>query len=145
MGLLSNLMSKIFNHAPAPTVAAASTSTAPSGAGTQAAAAPASAAGAPAATAPSTPRTAVQVVDVAIVLDGLAAKNAEKLDWKRSIVDLMKLVGMDSSLGARKQLAKELNYTGDPSDSASMNLWLHKQVLVKLSENGGKVPPELLS
>jgi 3-oxoacyl-ACP reductase-like protein len=145
MGLLSNLMSKIFSHAPAPTVAAASTSTAPSGAGTQAAAAPASAAGAPAATAPSTPRTAVQVVDVAIVLDGLAAKNAEKLDWKRSIVDLMKLVGMDSSLGARKQLAKELNYTGDPSDSASMNVWLHKQVLVKLSENGGKVPPELLS
>jgi hypothetical protein len=83
-------------------------------------------------------------VDVAIILDGLSAKNAEKLDWKRSIVDLMKLVGMDSSFGARKQLAKELNYTGDPNDSAAMNVWLHKQVLIKLSENGGKVPEELL-
>ena len=85
-----------------------------------------------------------RVVDVAVILDGLAAKNPEKLDWKKSIVDLMKLVGMDSSLGARKQLAKELNYTGDPNDSASMNVWLHKEVLIKLSENGGKVPEELL-
>ena len=83
-------------------------------------------------------------MDVAAILDGLAAKNPEKLDWKRSIVDLMKLVGMDSSFGARKQLATELHYTGDPNDSAAMNVWLHKQVLVKLSENGGKVPAELL-
>ena len=138
MGLLSNLMSKIFSHAPAPTVAAASTSAAPPKAGAQPAAAPA-------AKTPSAPGTAVQVVDVAIILDGLSAKNAEKLDWKRSIVDLMKLVGMDSSFGARKQLAKELNYTGDPNDSAAMNVWLHKQVLIKLSENGGKVPAELLA
>ena len=145
MGLFNNLMSKIFGHAPASTVAAVGTSTAPSTAGTQAAAAPASAAGAPAATAPSTPRTAVQVVDVAVILDGLATKNAEKLDWKKSIVDLMKLVGMDSSFKARKQLAQELNYTGDPTDSASMNVWLHKEVLRKLAENGGKVPPELLT
>jgi 3-oxoacyl-ACP reductase-like protein len=145
MGLLSNLMSKIFSHAPAPTVAAASTSAAQPPAGTKAAATPASAAGAPGATAPSTPRTTVQVVDVAVILNGLAAKNAEKLDWKRSIVDLMKLVGMDSSLSARKQLATELHYTGDQNDSASMNMWLHKEVLKKLSENGGKVPPELLS
>jgi 3-oxoacyl-ACP reductase-like protein len=145
MGLFSNLMSKIFSHAPAPTVAAASTSAAQPAPGTQATAAPASAAGAPAAKAPSTPGTAVQVVDVAIILDGLAAKNAEKLDWKRSIVDLMKLVGMDSSLSARKQLATELHYTGDQNDSASMNIWLHKEVLRKLSENGGKVPPELLA
>jgi hypothetical protein len=145
MGLFSNLMSKIFSHAPAPTSAAASTSTAPSSAGTQAAAAPASATAAPATNTPSTLGTAVQVVDVAIVLDGLAAKNAEKLDWKRSIVDLMKLVGMDSSLSARKQLATELNYSGDMKDSASMNVWLHKEVLRKLSENGGKVPPELLA
>jgi hypothetical protein len=84
-------------------------------------------------------------VDVAVILDGLAAKNAEKLDWKRSIVDLMKLVGMDSSLAARKQLATELHYTGDQKDSASMNIWLHKEVLRKLAENGGKVPPELLA
>jgi len=146
MGLFNNLMSKIFGHAPAPTVAAVGTSAAPSSAGTQAAAAaPASAAGAPAATAPSTPRTAVQVVDVAVILDGLAAENAEKLDWKRSIVDLMKLVGMDSSLSARKQLATELHYSGNQNDSASMNIWLHKEVLRKLAENGGKVPPELLT
>jgi Domain of unknown function (DUF3597) len=83
-------------------------------------------------------------VDVVAILDGLAAKNTEKLDWKKSIVDLMKLVGMDSSFKARKQLAQELNYTGDPNDSASMNIRLHKQVLTKLSENGGKVPEDLL-
>jgi hypothetical protein len=145
MGLFSNLMSKIFSHAPAPTVAAVSTSATQPTPGTQAAAAPSSATAAPAAKTPSTPGAAVQVVDVAVILDGLAAKNAEKLDWKRSIVDLMKLVGMDSSFGARKQLATELKYTGDPNDSASMNIWLHKEVLRKLSENGGKVPPELLA
>ena len=74
----------------------------------------------------------------------MAAKNPEKLDWKRSIVDLMKLVGMDSSLASRKELASELGYTGDQSDSAQMNVWLHKQVFKKLAENGGKVPQELL-
>ena len=94
------------------------------------------------ATAPAAPP---KTVDVAAILDGMAAKNPEKLDWKRSIVDLMKLVGMDSSFGARKQLATELKYTGDPNDSASMNIWLHKEVLRKLAENGGKVPPELLA
>ena len=127
MGLFNNLMSKIFGHA-APTVASA--------AGTQTAG---TAASTPAAAAGSTP-----VVDVAAVLNELAAKNPEKLDWKRSIVDLMKLVGMDSSLAARKELAVDLHYTGDQSDSASMNIWLHKEVLKKLSENGGKVPQELL-
>lgn len=128
MGLFNNLMSKIFGHAaPAATTAAAGTaSSAPAGA-----AAPASA---PAPT-----------VDVGAILDGMAAKNPEKLDWKHSIVDLMKLVGMDSSFGARKQLAAELHYTGDPNDSAAMNIWLHKEVLKKLSENGGKVPADLLS
>jgi Domain of unknown function (DUF3597) len=85
------------------------------------------------------------VVDVAAVLNDLAKKNPEKLDWRKSIVDLMKLVGMDSSLTARRQLATELHFTGDMNDSASMNVWLHKQVLIKLAENGGKVPPELLS
>ena len=84
-------------------------------------------------------------MDIAAVMNGLAAKNPEKLDWKRSIVDLMKLVGMDSSLSARKELATELHYSGDMNDSASMNVWLHKEVLKKLSENGGKVPPELLT
>ena len=125
MGLFNNLMSKIFGHAES---AEAGIS------GTQAAG-----------TAASTPATPAPVVDVAAILNELAAKNSEKLDWKRSIVDLMKLVGMDSSLAARKELATDLHYTGDQNDSASMNIWLHKEVLKKLSENGGKVPQELLS
>jgi hypothetical protein len=161
MGLFNNLMSKIFGHAapaaaqgPQAAAAAASTASAtqatgaPAAAATgpQTAAAAASgtqAAGAPAAQPSAAP--APPVVDVAAVLNDMAKKNPEKLDWRKSIVDLMKLVGMDSSLGARKELATELHYTGDMNDSASMNVWLHKQVLVKLAENGGKVPPELLS
>lgn len=67
----------------------------------------------------------------------------QKLDWRHSIVDLMKLLNLDSSLSARKELAQELHYTGDTSDSASMNIWLHKQVMQKLAENGGKVPDSL--
>jgi hypothetical protein len=74
----------------------------------------------------------------------LAAKNPEKLDWRKSIVDLMKLVGMDSSLAVRKQLAAELHYSWDEKDSAAMNIWLHKEVIKKIAENGGKVPQELL-
>ena len=84
-------------------------------------------------------------VDIEASLNQLAANNPEKLDWKHSIVDLMKLVGMDSSLSARKELADDLNYTGDKSDSAKMNMWLHKEVMRRLAENGGRVPPELLS
>ena len=83
-------------------------------------------------------------VDVEAILNGMAATNKEKLDWRRSIVDLMKLVGMDSSLSARKELAKELGYSGDTNDSATMNMWLHKQVMRKLAENGGRVPKDLL-
>jgi hypothetical protein len=82
-------------------------------------------------------------VDVAGVLSKLAAEKQEKLDWRRSIVDLMKVLDLDSSLSARKELAKELHYAGDINDSASMNIWLHKQVMQKLAENGGKVPDEL--
>jgi hypothetical protein len=129
MGLFNNLMSKIFGYS-----SGASTSTASSAQSSG----PASAASVEGA------GTATQTVDVAAILDGLAAKNPEKLDWKHSIVDLMKLVGMDSSFTARKQLAAELHYTGDPNDSASMNIWLHKEVLKKLAENGGKIPQELL-
>jgi Domain of unknown function (DUF3597) len=73
----------------------------------------------------------------------LAAKNQQKLDWRHSIADMMKLLDLDSSLNARKELAAELHYTGDTSDSASMNIWLHKQVMQKLAENGGRVPDEL--
>ena len=84
-------------------------------------------------------------VDVAAVLNGMAASNKEKLDWKHSIVDLMKLVGMDSSISARKALATDLHYSGDMNDSATMNIWLHKEVMKKLAENGGKVPQDLLA
>ena len=82
-------------------------------------------------------------VDVAAILDGLAAANKQQLNWKTSIVDLMKLLDLDSSLSDRKSLAEELNYSGDMNDSASMNIWLHKQVMNKLAENGGKVPDDL--
>jgi hypothetical protein len=82
-------------------------------------------------------------VDVEAVLTKLGGQNKEKLDWRSSIVDLMKLLNLDSSLSARKELAKELNYTGDMNDSARMNVWLHKQVMIKLAENGGKVPDSL--
>ncbi len=151
MGLFNNLMSKIFGHAaPAAAKGTQTTAAAPTTSGTQAAGAtaqptvaPSPPAGAPMAQPVAAPPA--PVVDVAAVLNDMAKKNPEKLDWRKSIVDLMKLVGMDSSLGARKQLATELNYSGDMNDSASMNVWLHKQVLVKLAENGGKVPPELLS
>ena len=142
MGLFNSLMSKIFGHAAPATTASASQAAAvalAAGGTPQTPAAAGSSAPAPAA-APAAP-----VVDVAAVLNDLAKKNPEKLDWRKSIVDLMKLVGMDSSLTARKQLATELHFTGDMNDSASMNVWLHKQVLKKLAENGGKVPPELLS
>ncbi|MDJ0389870.1 DUF3597 domain-containing protein [Roseomonas sp. E05] len=84
-----------------------------------------------------------QPVDVEAVLTEMAEKNPQKLDWRHSIVDLMKLLGLDSSLENRKELAKELNYSGDTHDSAAMNIWLHKQVMQKLAENGGKVPEAL--
>ena len=84
-----------------------------------------------------------QTVDVAPILDKAVAAKKEKLEWRTSIVDLMKALDIDSSLAARKELAKELGYTGDTNDSASMNIWLHKQVMAKLAANGGKLPPEI--
>jgi Domain of unknown function (DUF3597) len=87
--------------------------------------------------------TPMSQVDVEAVLTDLAAKKGQKLDWRKSIIDLMKLLNLDSSLAARKELAQELNYTGDTSDSASMNVWLHKQVMAKLAASGGKVPDDL--
>ncbi len=84
------------------------------------------------------------VVDVEAVLEQLAAEHGEKLNWRTSIVDLMKLVGMESSLAERRDLADELGYTGDKHDTAPMNIWLHKQVLRKMAENGGVVPASLL-
>ena len=147
MGLFNTLMSKIFQHAstagaaPAASQPAAAPAPAPmpAGGGTTA---PASA-GVPAASAPN-PGASAAPVDVGAVLDALAQKNPEKLDWKHSIVDLMKLVGMDSSLSARKELAQDLHYTGDTSDSAAMNTWLHQEVLKQLAANGAKIPQDLL-
>ncbi|MET3666650.1 DUF3597 domain-containing protein [Caulobacter sp. 1776] len=130
MGIFSDIMGKIFGHKPK----AAPTTTAP-----QPAPAPT-----PATAAAVAPQPPPQTVDVTAVLDDLAADNPQKLDWRHSIVDLMKLVGMESSLAERKELADELGYTGDKGDSAAMNIWLHKQVITKLSENGGKVPADLM-
>jgi Domain of unknown function (DUF3597) len=86
---------------------------------------------------------AAATVDVAPILDGAVKAKGEKLEWRTSIVDLMKALDIDSSFSARKELAKELGYTGDSNDSASMNIWLHKQVMTKLAANGGKLPPEI--
>ena len=98
-----------------------------------------------ASTAPAAPAQApAQTVDVAAVLEKMAAGNSQKLNWRTSIVDLMKLVGMDSSLENRKELAKELGYSGDTGDSAAMNIWLHKRVMQELAKNGGKVPANML-
>jgi hypothetical protein len=133
MSIFGTIMSAIFGK---------SAQAAPAG---SASGAPASApAAAPAGAAPSSPSAAPSApVDVAAIMDDLAGKAGQKLDWRKSIVDLMKLLDLDSSLGARKELAKELNYSGDTNDSASMNIWLHKQVMTKLAENGGKVPADL--
>jgi Domain of unknown function (DUF3597) len=127
MSILSSIVNAIFGKAQAAPGASAPGPT--SGATATAGAAPVAA---PMAT-----------VDVEAILTKLASENKEKLDWRKSIVDLMKLLGLDSSLAARKELAKELNYTGNTNDSASMNIWLHKQVMAKLAANGGKVPDDL--
>jgi hypothetical protein len=147
MSIFGNIMSSIFGHAkaqPAQTPAAAPGATfgpvSSSASNKTPGVTPASGSGAKTAAAPA---AAQAQVDVAAVLTDLASKNTEKLDWRNSIVDLMKLLKLDSGLSARKELAKELNYTGDMNDSARMNVWLHKQVMVKLAENGGKVPDSL--
>ena len=87
--------------------------------------------------------SSAQSVDVAPILDKAVAAKGEKLEWRTSIVDLMKALDIDSSFSARKELAKELGYTGDSNDSASMNIWLHKQVMTKLAANGGVLPPDI--
>jgi hypothetical protein len=149
MSIFSSIMNKIFHRdaVAAPSSSAASAA-APQGAPqhAQAAAAPGGAARTSTATSsPAAPASSgsAQAVDVEAVLGGMAAMNGQKLDWQHSIVDLMKLLDLDSSLAARKELARELNYTGDTGDSAKMNIWLHKQVMQKLADNGGKVPESL--
>ena len=130
MSILGKIISSIFGHASAAPAAPPAAPSAP------ASPAPSSAPASPA------EKPATQV-DVAGVLTKLAAKSKEKLDWRHSIVDLMKLLNLDSSLAARKELAGELHYTGNVNDTATMNVWLHKQVMQKLADNGGKVPDEL--
>jgi hypothetical protein len=135
MSIFGKIMSSIFGSSAA---TAAPAGSAPAGSAPTAGASPAATAttAAPAA-APA------QTVDVAPILDKAVAAKKEKLEWRTSIVDLMKALDIDSSLSARKELAKELGYTGDTSDSASMNIWLHKQVMSRLAANGGKLPPEI--
>ena len=150
MSIFGTIMSKIFGQregSATPAVSQAQAGSTPGQASTASSSAAAStpASGANAQTAaPSTSGAAQSPVDVEAILDKLASERGEKLNWRQSIVDLMKLLGLDSSLANRKQLAQELNYTGDTNDSASMNIWLHKQVMRKLAENGGKVPQDLM-
>jgi hypothetical protein len=136
MSILGNIISKIFSHASAAPAA-------PGAPGAPAAPAPSSTASS-AVPAPGLPPKPGTPVDVDAILTNLAAHSHEKLDWKLSIVDLMKLLNLDSSLAARKELAAELHYSGDTHDTATMNIWLHKQVMQKLADNGGKVPADLL-
>jgi hypothetical protein len=128
MGMFSDLMNKIFRSSPA-----ASSQSAP--------AAPTEGSGG----APVVTAQPIGEVDVSAILDKMASENKQKLDWRHSIVDLMKLCGIDSSLNARRELAADLKYSGDTGDTATMNIWLHKEVMKRLAETGGKVPQELIS
>jgi len=129
MGILSDLFHKIFpaSHPANETdPASAQPSTAPGNA------------------APVASEATHPPVDIDAVLTELQSRNPQRLNWKTSIVDLMKLVGIDSSLENRKALAKELGYTGDTNDSAAMNIWLHRQVMQRMAANGGKLPAGLV-
>lgn len=149
MSMFSKILSKLgFGENKAVAATPTSSSTAPAApAAPKSTAAPAAqpASTAAAAPAPAPTKSQMSQVDVVSKLEQLARANSEKLNWRESIVDLMKLLDMDSSLASRKDLAIELGYPRDKTDdSAQMNIWLHKTVLRKLSENGGNVPPELL-
>jgi hypothetical protein len=142
MSIFGSIMSKIFHRGGGKEASGAAAPTTQTAQASPAAASPAAAPAAPASGGAGGPQGSV---DVEAILTDLAGKAGQKLDWRHSIVDLMKLLNLDSSLTARKELAAELHYTGDTSDSAAMNIWLHKQVMNKLAENGGKVPAELRS
>src|SRR5258708_2804027 len=134
MSIFGKIMSAIFGtKAGAAPAAAPASGSATAGAGSTAGSSVSSVA----------PAAPAQSVDVAPILDKAVAAKGEKLEWRTSIVDLMKALDIDSSFSARKELAKELGYTGDSNDSASMNIWLPKQVMAKLAANGGKLPPEI--
>ncbi len=138
MSMFGSIMSKIFGHpAAAPAVAQANAEPAPVPTDTTVQQPVASAA------TPSAPGAPAASVDVGAVLAAMAQQNGQPLNYKTSIVDLLKLLGLDSSMEARKTLAGELHYTGSTDDSATMNVWLHKEVMTKLAQNGGVVPAEL--
>ena len=156
MSVFGSIVSAIFGskHAASVTVAAGSSAPPPSAGSAKGASAPspspspapaagASPASAGASTVSATAAKTISKADVEAILAKLADDQDEDYDWKRSIVDLMKLLKLDSGLGARKQLAQELGYTGALDGSAEMNVWLHKQVMTKLAESGGKVPDSL--
>jgi len=153
MSVFGSIVSAIFGskHAAGVTPAATPSSSAPSSTGTTTSSSPpsssnaaATSAAAPAATpAAAAAATPISRADVEAILQKVAAEVREDLDWRKSIVDLMKLLKLDSGLGARKQLARELGYAGALDGSAEMNIWLHKQVMTKLAESGGKVPDSL--
>ncbi|MBB3134046.1 3-oxoacyl-ACP reductase-like protein [Rhizobium pisi] len=140
MGIFDKIKHAIFGEAKAAEPVATS---APK---TEPAQAPVSPSAAPSPAPPASPaQSKPTTVDIVPILDAAVKKNGQKLDWRHSIVDLMKAVGMDASLAERKELAAELGYTGDTNDSAKMNMWLHKALMKRLSENGGKVPADLLN
>ncbi len=139
MSILGRIIGSIFGRAEA------APATAMGGAKEAISGATASVSGATASIAAVEPVKALSSVDLVALMESKAAAAGQKLNWRTSIVDLMKLLDLDSSLGARKELATELGYTGDMNDSATMNIWLHKQVMKKVAENGGTVPADLLS
>ncbi|SEH93094.1 protein of unknown function [Rhizobium tibeticum] len=139
MGIFDKIKHAIFGEAVAAPVTPSATP-APS----PTAAAPGAAPAATPQPTPSAASPAAAAIDIVPLLDAAVKKSGQKLDWRRSIVDLMKAVGMDASLAERKELAAELGFTGDTHDTATMNLFLHKALMKRLAENGGKVPADLL-
>ncbi|KWV55863.1 hypothetical protein AS026_35950 [Rhizobium altiplani] len=139
MGIFDKIKHAIFGEAVAAPVTPSATPTPP-----PTAAAPSAAPSAPSQPTPATASPAAAAIDIVPLLDAAVKKSGQKLDWRRSIVDLMKAVGMDASLAERKELAAELGFTGDPHDTATMNMFLHKALMKRLAENGGKVPADLL-
>ncbi|UIF89657.1 DUF3597 domain-containing protein [Cupriavidus sp. UYPR2.512] len=133
MSILKDILNKLLHRSP-PTQEASPTPP-DQGATTPAGATPAT---------PATTAKPLSTVDVEAVMDKAVSESGQQLNWRTSIVDTMKALGIDSSLEHRKELAKELNYTGDMNDSAALNIWLHKKVMAELAANGGKLPPNLI-
>ena len=143
MGILSNIFHKIFPSSQPATQSSGQAAPGAQQRAPQPTQPPAQQPGQQPQAAPAPAAPAMQQVDVEAVLNNMQQQSGQQLNWRTSIVDLLKLLGLDSSLQARKELAAELHYTGDTNDSASMNIWLHRQVMNKLAANGGKVPADL--